>query len=517
MPFSSELEDDMKTKALCVLLFAATLGGLAFAAGPNPPTVISPTSTPYTFANGIAPNGIAATQIGIFFTQPFVDGLQPRGIYSITTAGVVTAAGSIPTAAGISAENGLAIAPGIGSGFTAGDRFATGVSTTNSANDAVYKNGSGIPFIDGISATLSKHQTGLGFDEVGSFNGALIITADTTIGLYNAAGALLAHYTGPTGFVLQASTVAPLSYAACPGCIFVTAMPSGNINNPAPSGNGQILTVAPNAANGSAAVLFATTTGIPEPESIQFVTSNSLLCTIGKFNYFASGYATDSQLNSVSTTGAILAWTPAQLTPFVGHFLVQNEEFTGPLHGAIYEDGDVTKVFSDTTTATNSVGYQLEDTAIVQCPVAPSGCPATQGFWHKGANWPNVTKFVDGVIYNGRTDHSMVIGGIKYTQSQLLLIMPSGSLHAGGYVNALSQFVAAVLNIAAGAQTDNIDSTISAINTDLAGIPFIIGNQLAPISASLQATLSGFETALGNYNSAVGLSCSEGSGLSVGN
>ena len=511
----------LNSRTVCTSLCAMTLAvALAVAADPNPPTVISPTSTPYTLANGIAPNGIAATPSGIFFTQPFVDGLQPRGIYSITTSGAVTSGGSIPTAAGINAENGLAIAPGIGSGFTAGDKFASGVSTTNSANDAVYKNGSGTPFIDGISASLSKHQTALAFDEVGTFSGALIVTADTTISIYNSAGTLLAHFTGPAGLVLQASTVAPLTYAACPGCIFVTAMPSGNINNPAPSGNGEILTVSPNAANGSAAVLFAVTTGIPEPESIQFVTSNSLSCSVGGFDFFASGYATDSQFNSVSTSGAILAWTPAQLTPFVGHYLVQNEEFAGPLHGAIYVDAGLASqsVFSDSTTTTNTVGYQLEDTAIIQCPVTPpTGCPATQGFWHKASHWPNVTKLIDGVIYNGGTDHSMVIGGIKYTQSQLLLIMPSGALHTGGYVNALSQFVAAVLNLAAGAQTDSIDSTISAINNDLAGIPFINGTSLAPISSSLQTTLASFETALDNYNSAVGLGCSEGSGLTLGN
>jgi hypothetical protein len=512
----------LNIKALCKFLCATTFATtLAVAADPNPPTVISPTSTPYTLTNGIAPNGVEVTPSGIFFTQPFTDGLQPRGIYSITTAGAVTSAGSIPTAAGVSAENGLTIAPSpAGSGFTAGDKFASGVSTTNSANDAVYKNGSSTPFIDGISATLSKHQTALAFDTVGSFAGALIVTHDTSISLYNSTPTLLATYTGPAGFVLQASTVAPLSYAACPGCIFVTAMPAGNINNPTPSGNGEILTVTPGAANGSAAVLFATTTGIPEPESIQFVTSNSLSCTVGGFSYFASGYATDSQLNSVSTSGAILAWTPTQLTPFVGHYLVQNEEFSGPLHGAIYVDAGLAtqSVFSDSTTATNSVGYQLEDTAIIHCPVAaPTGCPATQGFWHKSSRWPNVSKVIDGVIYNGGTDHSMVIGGIKYTQSQLLLILPSGALHTGGYVNALSQFVAAVLNLAAGAQTDSIDSTISAINTDLAGIPFITGTSLAPISASLQATLASFETTLDNYNSAVGLGCTEGSGLTLGN
>jgi hypothetical protein len=507
-------------KTFCMLFCATTLAAtLAVAAG-IPPTVISPTSTPYPLARGIAPNWLGVIPTGIFFTQPFLDGLQPRGVYSITTAGVVSLVQSIPTVAGITAENGIAIAPGIGSGFTAGDVFGSGVSTTNSANDAVYKGGS--LFIDGISASVSRHQTAIAFDRVGTFSGALIVTADTTVSLYNSAGTLLTHYTGPTGFVLQASTVAPLSYAACPGCIFVTAMPSGNIDSPSVSGNGEILTVAPSAANGSAAVLFAITTGIPTPESIEFVTPNSLSCSVGGFSFFASGYATDNQLNNaLSTSGAILAWTPAQLTPFVGHYLVQNEEFAGPLHGTIYVDAGLPSqsLFSDTTTATNTVGYQLEDEALIHCPVAPpTGCPATQGFWHKGERWPDVNKVIDGVIYKGGTDHSMVIGGITYTQSQLLLIMPSGDLHTGGYVNALSQFIAAVLNLAAGAQPANIDPTISAINTALTGKPaFIIGTSLNPLfPLNLQATLQSFETTLDNYNSAVGLGCQEGSGLTLG-
>ena len=84
--------------------------------------------------------------------------------------------------------------------------------------------------------------------------------------------------------MLQASTVSPTSYLACPGCIEVTAEPVGNINNPTPSGSGEILTVSPGAASGSSAALFATTTGIPEPESIQFVTANSPSCNVGGFS-----------------------------------------------------------------------------------------------------------------------------------------------------------------------------------------------------------------------------------------
>jgi hypothetical protein len=220
-------------KTLFVLYCAINIAsGIVLAADPQPPTVISPTSTPYPFANGIAPNGIAAST-GVFFTQPFTDGLQPRGIYSITIpGGVVTSSGAIPTAPGVTAENSIAIVPSpAGSGFTPGDKYATGVSTTNSANDAVYKNGSSTPFIDGIRTTTSRHQIDLTFDTVGSFHGAMIVSADSTNSLYNSAGTLLASYTTPVAFVLQAATVAPLSYAACPGCIFVTAMPAGNIDN----------------------------------------------------------------------------------------------------------------------------------------------------------------------------------------------------------------------------------------------------------------------------------------------
>jgi len=399
-----------------------------------------------------------------------------------------------------------------------GDVYVTGASTINPANDAIYKNGS--LFIDGITAALSVHQTALAFDEVGSFGGALIVTADTTITLYDSTGTALSHYTGPAGLVLQASTVAPLSYAACPGCIFVTAMPSGNIDNPSPTGNGEILTVSPGAVSGSAAVLFATTTGIPEPESIQFVTANSLSCNIGGFSYFASGYATDSQFNSISNSGAVLAWTPAQLAPFVGHYLVQNEEFaTSPINGVIYVDAGLASqsVFSDGTTTANPIGFQLEDTAIIQCPAPATGCPATQGFWHKASHWPNVTTIVDGVTYNGGTDHSLVIGGIKYTQAQILLIMPSGGLHTGGYVNALSQFIAAVLNLAAGAQhTATIDTIVSTINSDLTGVQFIVGTSLGSVPAGVKAALNGFEGALDSYNSAQGLGCQEGTGLNTG-
>src|SRR5260370_27249513 len=117
----------MKPSITFNCFLVAAVATLAFAADPNVPTIISPTSTPYPLANGIAPNGITASIGGIFFTQPFADPLQPRGAYSITTGGAVSLVGSVFTS-GVNAENGIAIATGTGSGFTVGDIYVTAPS-----------------------------------------------------------------------------------------------------------------------------------------------------------------------------------------------------------------------------------------------------------------------------------------------------------------------------------------------------------------------------------------------------
>jgi hypothetical protein len=516
-----EVQMKQSFRMLCLAAVGATL---ALAADPNPPTLLGP-------ATGIAPNGIAAAPGEILFTQPFTGSPQTRGIYSMSTGGVVSSVAPIPALNGPQgAENGIAIAPpNDASGFTAGDVFAGGVSTVSGPNDAVYKNGSSTPFIDNISASLSKNQTALAFDAVGTFNGALIVTGDTTITLYKSnvsgtAGIQVAQYFVPPGvvtFVAQASTVAPLSYAACPGCIFVTAMPVVNIDNPSPSGAGEILVVKKGQATGTFATVFTSTPGIPEPESIQFITANSLSCNVGGFTYFASGYATDSQFNGPSTSGAILAWTPGQLSTagVVGHYLVQNEEFAGNVHGIIYMDAGLgtQSVFSDTTTAGNTVGYQLEDTAIVQCTPA-TGCPATQGFYHKANHWPLSSGSADGVTWNAAAKTLTFGAGPTYTQAQILQLMPSGSLHTGGVENDLSQFIAAALNLIGGAQHNaTIDGIVSTIAADLAGTNIFS----PPVNLTAQAVtdLNANGTALDDYNSdnpASGLpKCSEGSGLNV--
>jgi hypothetical protein len=499
--------------------------GFTFAAD-QPPTVILPTSVPYPPSDGIAPNGIGASSSMVFFTQPFVDGLQPRGVYTITVPGgavsnVNTIPGSFPLPG---VENSVTVVPSpAGSGFHPGDIYTTGASVSGACGvgtfDAVYKNGSSIPFIDCLVSPNSKHQIDVRFDLVGSFNGAMIVTDDSNILLYNSTPALLASYTGNAGFVLQASTVAPLSYAACPGCIFVTAMPAGNIDFFPPSGTGEILRVSPSAASGTPAVFFAATTGLPEPESIDFITPESLSCTIGGFTLFASGYATGTQINrSTSTDGAILAWTPSQLLAAgaVGHFIVQNEEFgtsaSGVVPGGIFIDGQFSNPFSDSTTTK----YQLEDTTLAQCKPA-TGCPATQGFWHKANHWPTVSGSFAGVTWNASTG-KLSIGAQTYTQAQILELLPSGSLHTGGVENDLSQFIAAALNVIAGAQqTLKINFILGTIAADLSGTNLFVPAATAPnIPAQAAADLAKYGGALDAYNSATGLGCSEGSGLSTG-
>ena len=104
---------------------------------------------------------------------------------------------------------------------------------------------------------------------------------------------------------------------------------------------------------------------------------------------------------------------------------------------------------------------------------------------------------------------SIMLGASIYTQGQLLALLPSGSLHTGGYVNALSRFIATGSTLLRGLQPAGIDATVSTINTDLMRVTFVTGTRTTldpylhtPISTSLQATLSGSEGTLNNYNSA---------------
>ncbi len=139
---------------------------------------------------------------------------------------------------------------------------------------------------------------------------------------YNSTATAKFIYTGPAGYDLEGATVAPLTYGPCPGCLFVTAVLTSNVDNPSPVGNGAIYYVLPGTPSGSAMTLWSMTPGLVEPEGIVFV-GNNLSCTMTGpdgvgFSYFVSGYATGSEEDTTSDNGAILAYTPAQLAPIYG-------------------------------------------------------------------------------------------------------------------------------------------------------------------------------------------------------
>lgn len=440
--------------------------------------------------NGSAPNGIAATNTQLLFTQGYCAGQQTRGIYqenlSTGTSSLVTL---IPDE-GVCAENYIAIASGQG-GFTAGDTFVTGVSSTNSANSAVYKNGNSA-FVDPVPT--SKNHVGITFDTSGTFGSNLIVTAEGAVLGYDSSGALQFSYIAPSNFDLEGATVAPLTYAGCPGCLFITAALKTNINNPNPMGNGAIFFVTPGTPSGSTVSSWATTPG-PEPEGLVFVGGN-LSCSLSdgngnSFSYFVSGYATGSQKESPnSTSGAILAWTPAQLTPFVGQFLVPDEQgvitaFAGPA---------TTSVFSSTA-------YQLEGSTILQC--ASSACQATFGFW-KHHPFPS-SMFVGGVAS---------IGCMNYSANDLLNILKTPD-NGNAVLILAHQLIAAIANYDAGAtQTTAATAAIGSSISLLCSNNINMATSVVPPSSPLGQQMTSLASTLDAYNS--GAPSCEGTGLITG-
>jgi hypothetical protein len=162
--------------------------------------------------------------------------------------------------------------------------------------------------------------------------------------------------------------------------------------------------------------------------------------------------------------------------------------------------------------------------AVTVNPTPPGGCPATKGFWHDPSlhGWPDFSVTVGGVTYEGAPLRGMIIGGQHYTQQQLLSLMPSAPANGNGFVITGSQLIAAVLNIAAGAQhSSSVDAAIKAANDLLAadgrmvGTAYGVGLLVNPAPANNDA-LKAASTDLNNYNSAVGLGCNEASGLTLG-
>jgi hypothetical protein len=461
------------------------------------------------------------------FSQPFGTGApQARGIYSasnFTASGTVlnaTIAETVTLPTTTSAENYFYISPGF-AGFTAGTVFSTNPS--GATTDSVFKNGA--LFISGIPDQSPGHA-GITFDTVGTFGNALIVTTPSGIFGFNSAGVLLFAYPAPAGFLLESATVAPLTNSACPGCLYLTSESvAAAAGGSGPNGN--IYIIKPNTPSGTSPTLVATTPGV-EPESILFVTPQ--VCTLSgtNFSYFVSGYAAGSQIfNSASTSGALLAYSQAQIAALSGQALIPFEG--GPtVAGHIVSFNPSTNAFTAFSTPTPipaaaPPAYQLEGASLVACAPA-TGCPATQGFWKHHSFPPSM--FTNGTV---------AIAGVSYTSSQLVNILNTPPAGGNAALILMDQLIAALANEAAGAQ--NVGVIEDGVNVNLAiaealsllqfglpqpgfpgtnptGVLFPINfNSSTGNFVQASTTLGGYLTTLANilndYNSAVGLNCQE--------
>jgi hypothetical protein len=272
------------------------------------------------------------------------------------------------------------------------------------------------------------------------------------------------------------------------------------------------------------------TANAQSPESINFVPGRACGLTIQNQVYgaFLTVYdATNPIGKDAGTVSQIDGFRFQDLPAPLSAIFTLEYSPNALFNGTLVAKGPDLEVLSPGTFAESTfadVDEQLEGFTLVTCNVPPTpagGCPATQGFWHKAGNWPVVTAPVTvagiaGLVYN--PNQSITIGSFSYSQTELLQLLPSGSLHPGNYGNSLSEFIAAILNIVAGGkQTVAGDAAIVSDFNALQNFNiFAMPTSLASAPASIVNTVEANQPALDDYNSAVGLNCQEGSGLNTG-
>jgi hypothetical protein len=135
-----------------------------------------------------------------------------------------------------------------------------------------------------------------------------------------------------------------------------------------------------------------------------------------------------------------------------------------------------------------------------------TGCPATIGFWKNTAKHP----FPDAVQQSG-----LNIGGVHYTAAQLLTIL---NRNGGNAVAILGkQLVGALLNIAAGAKHNaTADGAINTAETLLQANNLNLVTSFVPPATTLGQALLVPAGILNGYNNGNFNTCSEGSGLTLG-
>jgi hypothetical protein len=472
-------------------------------------------ATPNQITTAFGPIGVAATSSELLFTQPFCDGSVSRGVYKVDPAtGNNSLLALIPNPTGLCVENYIAISPGY-PGFPAGNAYVTSDATIYQVTPTGVRTAL---TVTGSTLTSSEGHSGIAFN--------------------TATGQLLFTSTGGVWTINSSHVATSLAGGICPDCFIEspTTDASGNIfitleDDTAPALGG----AGPNSGiyrvAGGLLVETVSMGNKAAPEAIHFVLPVQCGLTIKGTTYggFLSVYSPTIVAQLQPAGSLIDGYLLSDIGAQAGNAIVGFEYSPGPLTTFGFSTPQTLNTFGDdmevmtpgtppTFTSFGNVPNQLEGFNTVACGPA-TGCPATKGFWHKPGNWTNASVVVGGITYDGAT-HSMTIGGVTYTQTQLLLFLPTGQPPAGGngFIIGGSQLIAAVLNIAAGAQySSSVTDAISSFDTDVMGIHMISGGAIiGPPSNPLNSQLVNLGGVLDNYNSAVGLGCSEGSGLNTG-
>jgi len=159
------------------------------------------------------------------------------------------------------------------------------------------------------------------------------------------------------------------------------------------------------------------------------------------------------------------------------------------------------------TNSGSTVAIVINGSSSATLSCGGAGCPATIGFWKNQRKHP----FPNSVQQAGLT-----IGGVSYSAADLVTIL---NRHGGNAVAILGrQLVGALVNIAAGAKHNaTADAAIQTAETLLqANNLNLLTSDVDPSSTLGKALLVPAST-LDGYNNADFHSCSEGSGLNLGN
>jgi hypothetical protein len=339
--------------------------------------VLAANPTQITTAKG--PNGVAATEFQLLFTQPYCNidagGATPvqRGVYSVdTTTGAASLYAALPVPTTMTnglfcAEAYIALAQiGNAGGFTPGAAYVTQGPVI-----FVVPPGGGLASamnITGAPLTSSHGHSGIQFDTVGSFGSNLIYTSEDGVWTVTAGGfaTKIANGIAPTTYIESPSVSAN-------GTLFVTAEDVSAPHADGPLGGlyalvGGALTRVPSFCQGCSP---------GAPESINFIPANPCSLTVAgtTFGAFLAVYTQSTPDVLTPTDGAIVGFSIGDIAANAGSGI---ETFEYSQDSGYFNSPDL-KLFNAATNAYSTFanmdneleGFNLVTCRVPQPPSAP--------------------------------------------------------------------------------------------------------------------------------------------------